>query len=448
MSHLLQSAAARAIQYLDNLDSRPVFPTVENIQNLAQFDEPLPDESTEPDAVIAMLDKIGSPATVASAGRRYFGFVTGGSLPVTVAANWLATAWDQNVAMPVMSPVAAKLEEVTLAWLVDLFGLPAGSGGGFVTGATMANFTALAAARHAILQKAGWDVEAQGLFGAPEITVVVGDEVHASLLKALGLVGLGRERVVRVPVDRQGGMRADLLPDLTERTIVCIQAGNVNAGAFDPAQAICEKAREAGAWVHVDGAFGLWAAAAPERAHWMDGFAEADSWITDCHKWLNVPYDCGLVFCRQPEHIQAAMSTSGAYLMQDAARVGFQYAPEMSRRARAVEVWAALKSLGRAGLAEMIERTCRHAQRFADGLRAVGYQVLNDVVINQVMVSFGEAETTRRVIAEVQADGTCWCGSTLWQGQTAMRISLSSWATTDEDIERSLAAMLRVAKNA
>lgn len=447
MSPLLQSAAERAIHYLDNLDNRPVFPAAENIHALTQFDEPLPDDSTEPETVIQMLDEIGSPATVASAGGRYFGFVTGGSLPVTVAANWLAAAWDQNVAMPVMSPVAAKLEEVTLGWLVDLFGLPAGTGGGFVTGATMANFTALAAARHAVLHRAGWDVEAQGLFGAPEITVVVGDEVHASLLKALGLVGLGRERVARVPVDNQGRMRVDLLPKLTERTIVCIQAGNVNTGAFDPARAICEKAREAGAWVHVDGAFGLWAAGAPQHAHLMDGFAEADSWITDCHKWLNVPYDSGLVFCRQPEHLQAAMSTSGAYLMQDAARVGFQYAPEMSRRARSVEVWAALKSLGRSGLAEMIERACRHAQRFADGLHAAGYQVLNDVVINQVLVSFGDAETTRRVIAGIQADGTCWCGSTIWQGQTAMRISVSSWATTDEDVERSLAAMLRVAKS-
>jgi glutamate/tyrosine decarboxylase-like PLP-dependent enzyme len=446
MSDLLRSVAERAIQYLNNLDSRPVFPSAEHVRRLTQFDELLPDEPTEPEAVIRLLDEAGSPATAASAGRRYFGFVTGGSLPVTVAANWLATAWDQNSAMPVMSPIAAKLEEVALGWLVALFGLPAGSGGGLVTGATMANFTALAAARHAILQKAGWDVEAQGLFGAPEITVVVGDEVHASVLKALSLAGFGRERVVRVPVDNQGRMRAELLPKLTERTIVCIQAGNVNSGAFDPARAICETARGTGAWVHVDGAFGLWAAAAPERAHLVEGITEADSWITDGHKWLNVPYDCGLIFCRDPAYLQAAMSSSGAYLMQDGGRVGFHYAPEMSRRARAVEVWAALRTLGRKGLAEMIERTCRHAQHFADGLRAAGYQVLNDVVINQVLVSFGEAETTRRVIAGLQADGTCWCGSTVWQGHTAMRISVSSWATTDEDVERCLAAMLRVVR--
>jgi glutamate/tyrosine decarboxylase-like PLP-dependent enzyme len=445
MSHVLKTAAERAGRYLDGLHERGVFPSEDAVARLAQFDEPLPDVPTDPETVLHLLDEIGSPATVASAGGRYFGFVTGGSLPAALGANWLAGAWDQNSGLQVMSPTVAKLEAVALGWLVDLLGLPAGTGGGFVTGATMANLTGLAAARHAMLQQAGWDVEAQGLFGAPPITVIVGDEVHVSLLKALSLLGLGRDRVIRVPVDNQGRMRADALPAISGPTIVCIQAGNVNTGAFDPAAEICAAAHESGAWVHVDGAFGLWAAAAPGRAHLMAGVSHADSWATDAHKWLNVPYDCGLAFCREPQHLRAAMSTSAAYLIEGDQREPYHYTPEMSRRARGIEIWSALRSLGRSGLADMIERTCRYAARFADGLAAAGFSVLNDVVLNQVLVSFGDAETTRRVIAAVQADGTCWCGGTVWQGQTAMRISVSSWATTEADVERCLEAMLRVA---
>jgi glutamate/tyrosine decarboxylase-like PLP-dependent enzyme len=344
-----------------------------------------------------------------------------------------------------MSPTAALLEEVALRWLLEVLDLPAEAGAGFVTGATMANFTALAAARHEILQRQGWDVKSRGLFDAPPITVVVGDEVHVSLLKALSLLGLGRDRVVRVPVDGQGRMRADALPELSPSTIVCIQAGNVNTGAFDPATEICAAAHAAGAWVHVDGAFGLWAAAAPRRAHLVAGFAEADSWATDGHKWLNVLYDSGIAICRNGEHIRAAMSASAAYLIASDDREPDAYTPEMSRRARGVEIWAALRSLGRSGLADLIERNCRCAARFAEGLRAAGHQVHNEVELNQVLVSFGDAATTRRVIAAIQADGTCWCGSTVWQGQTAMRISVSSWATTEADVERSLAAILRLA---
>jgi glutamate/tyrosine decarboxylase-like PLP-dependent enzyme len=396
--------------------------------------------------VIALLDEIGSPATVASAGGRYFGFVIGGSLPATLAANWLAGAWDQDAGLVVISPAAAAIEETALRWLVDVLGLPAGTGAGFVTGATMANFTALAAARHVVLAKAGWDVESQGLFGAPPVTVIVGDEVHVSLLKALSMLGLGRERVIRVPVDGQGRMRADALPAISGPTIVCVQAGNVNTGAFDPAEQICHAAHAAGAWVHVDGAFGLWAAAAPARAHLVRGFDQADSWGVDAHKWLNVPYDSGLAFCRNPEHVQTAMSVSAAYLIQSDNREPDSYTPELSRRARGVEIWAALRSLGRSGLADLVERCCRHAMRFAEGLSEAGYEILNQVELNQVLVSFGDADTTRRVIAAIQADGTCWCGGTVWQGKTAMRISVSSWATTKEDVERSLEAMLRVAE--
>ncbi len=434
MQDLLRTTAERAARYLAGLKNRGVAPTPEALANLRRLDEALPEHPTDPAAVIALLDEIGSPATMASAGGRFFGFVVGGSLPATVAANNLAAAWDQNSGIVVLSPVAARLEEVAMRWLLDVLALPPACGVGFVTCATQANFSGLAAARHALLARRGWNVETQGLFGAPPISVVVGEEVHVSVLKALMLVGLGRERVIRVPVDGQGRMRADALPPLDDHTIVCLQAGNVNTGAFDPADTIIPQAKAAGAWVHVDGAFGLWAAAAPARAHLVKGY-----------KWLNVPYDSGMVVVRDAGHLNAAMAVNAPYLVIGDAREPEHYTPEFSRRARGIEVWAALRSLGRRGLADLIARTCRHATRFADGLREAGYEILNDVVINQVLVSFGDAELTRRVIAGIQADGTCWAGATEWQGHTAMRISVSSWATTEDDVERSLAAMLRVA---
>jgi glutamate/tyrosine decarboxylase-like PLP-dependent enzyme len=445
MSDLLDDAAHRASRYLDSLDSRPVAPDKGAIAALSNFERPFPEHGSTAEAVVAELDEIGSPATMASAGGRFFGFVIGGSLPVTVAASWLATTWDQNAGLVVTSPVNATLENVALRWVKQIFHLPVESAGGFVTCATAANFSALAAARHALMARAGWDVEARGLFAAPPLTIVVGDEVHASVQKALSLVGFGSERVVRVPVDAQGRMRIDAFPSVDERTIVCVQAANVNSGAFDPVAEICERAHSRGAWVHVDGAFGMWAAAAPARAHLTRGIEDADSWATDAHKWLNVPYDSGLVFARNAGALRAAMSVSGAYLAQDEDRIPYQYTPDFSRRARGVEVWAALRQLGRAGLADLIERTCRHARRFAEGLLAAGYGVLNDVVLNQVLVSFGTAERTREVIRRIQEDGTCWCGGTVWQGHTAMRISVSSWATTEADVERSLAAILRAA---
>lgn len=444
--NLLVEAARRAGRYLNERESRPVFPGPAELAALSAFEEPLPEEPQDPYETLALLDEVGSPATVTSTGGRYFGFVNGGALPATVAAHWLTVAWDQNAGPQVASPSVAKLEEVALGWLLEILGLPPQTGAGFVTGATMANFSGLAAARHALLRREGWDVEAQGLFDAPPITVVVGDEVHVSLLKALSLLGLGRERVVRVPVDNQGRMRASELPRLSGPTIVCIQAGNVNTGAFDPAAAICEAAHAAGAWVHVDGAFGLWALATPGRAHLAQGVAEADSWATDAHKWLNVPYDCGIVFSRDSEALRSALShIPAAYLTPPTMRQPMEYTPEMSRRARGVDVWAALRSLGRSGLAEMVERCCRHAGRFAEGLSAAGYQVLNDVQLNQVLVSFGSAEKTQRVIAALQQDGTLWCGGTEWQGHHAMRISVSSWETTEADVAQCLEVMIRIA---
>lgn len=445
---LLQDCTARATTYLNTIDQRSVAPSAAAQADLAQFVMPFPAKSTDPAEVLATLDQIGSPATVASAGQRYFGFVTGGSLPATLAANWLAAAWDQNSAFSVMSPVVAQIERVALGWMLDVLGLPTESAGGFVTGATMANFVGLGAARHALLTRAGWDVEAQGLFGAPPIQVVVGDEVHVSLLKALGMLGLGRERVHRVPTDAQGRMVAEKLPPLTDMTIVCTQAGNVNSGAIDPHDAICTSSRAKGAWVHVDGAFGLWAKASPQFQEIAAGIELADSWATDTHKWLNVPYDGGFVACRDAQAMHQAFTINAPYLELQAQREPCHYTPEMSRRARGIDVWAALYSLGREGAAALIERTCRHASRFGQGLAEAGFDVLNDVVLNQVLVSFGDDETTNRVIEAVQADGTCWCGGTVWHGRAAMRISVSSWATTDDDVERSLAAIIRVAKGA
>jgi glutamate/tyrosine decarboxylase-like PLP-dependent enzyme len=447
MNRLLEDAAQRASGYLESLPERPVRPDPEAVRRLTELDFDLPNQGLDGPEVLRLLDERVGPATMAMAGPRFFGFVIGGSLPVTVAANWLATAWDQNAGLYNGTPGVSHLEQVVLAWLKDLFGLPASTVGGFVTGATMANFTALAAARRAVLQHAGWSVDADGLFGAPEITVVAGEEAHPTLFKALGLLGLGRSRVKRVAVDGQGRMRADALPRIEGPTIVCVQAGNVNTGAFDPLDAVCRAAKDAGAWVHVDGAFGLWALAAPDRAALAAGVTLADSWATDAHKWLNVPYDSGLAFVRDPQALQAAMAVTAEYLPSESPhRNPSDFTPELSRRARGVEIWAALLSLGRSGVAELIERNCRQAKRFADLLTAAGHRVLNDVVLNQVLVSFGAPATTLRVIEAIQEDGTCWCGPTVWQGHTAMRISVCSAATTDADVERSAAVMIGAAK--
>jgi glutamate/tyrosine decarboxylase-like PLP-dependent enzyme len=442
---VLQLAAERARRYVEQVGERRVAPAEKDVAALAKFHEPFPAGPSDPREVVQLLDDLGSCATVGSTGGRYFGFVIGGVLPAVIGANWLAGAWDQNAALRVMSPIAAELEDVVLGWICEALGLPAGCEGGLVTCATTANFTALAAARHALLAKSGWNVAENGMFGAPPIHVVVGAEVHASMLKALNLAGFGSKRVSVVEADAQGRMRADRLPKLGERAIVCIQAGNVNSGAFDPASEIILRAKEQGAWVHVDGAFGLWAVVSPKYKHLTRGFEQADSWATDAHKWPNVNYDSGIVMVRDGAALRAAMTISAAYLASGARREPMHHTPEASRRARGVELWAALKSLGRSGLCALIERTCVLAQRFESGLRAAGFEILNDVVVNQVLVSFGSAEVTREVIRRIQDDGECWCGATEWRGRAAMRISVSSWTTTEADVDRSLVAMVRLA---
>lgn len=449
MRALLRETAERATTYLESLHHRAVAPSAEAVAALDRLQQTLPAHGSDPRHTLSQLDEIVSPATMAMAGPRFFGFVIGGSLPAALAANWLAATWDQNSAFDSITPGVARLERIALRWLIDLFDLPLHSAAGFVTGATVANFTALAAARHAVLAREGWNVEADGLFGAPEISVIAGEEAHPTLLKSLGMLGLGRSRIVRLPVDGQGRMRPDALPGISGPTILCLQAGNVNTGAFDPFGPLIEWAHRGAAWVHVDGAFGLWAKAAPSLRHLVENIEQADSWATDAHKWLNVPYDSGLAFVREPHSLQAAMAITAEYLPQPGGeRNPSDFTPELSRRGRGVEVWAALHTLGRAGLAQMIERNCRQARRFAAGLSAAGHTVLNDVVLNQVLVSFGDPERTRRVVARLQADGTCWCGISVWQGHTAMRISVSNWSTSDTDVEQCLEAMLLAAASA
>jgi glutamate/tyrosine decarboxylase-like PLP-dependent enzyme len=403
--------------------------------------------------VVAELAEAAEAGLVASAGPRYFGFVIGGSLPAALAADWLAATWDQNAGLFVAGPAAAVVEDVCAGWLLELLGLPATASVGFTTGCTMANFTGLAAARHQVLAQAGWDVEADGLQGAPEVAVVVGAERHVSVDAALRYLGFGPARAHVVRADDQGRMRADelrsTLAGLDGPVIVCAQAGNVNTGAIDPLAEICAASHERGAWVHVDGAFGLWAAASPALRPMVEGVELADSWATDGHKWLNVPYDSGLVFVAHPAAHEAAMTKVASYLIggQPGQRDAFNFVPESSRRARGFPIWAAIRSLGRDGIAEMIERTCEHARRFAEGLADVpGVEIRNEVVLNQVLVRFfadgGDHDArTRAVAARLQQDGTLWAGPTVWHGGAALRISVSGWATTAEDVDRSVAAI-------
>jgi glutamate/tyrosine decarboxylase-like PLP-dependent enzyme len=438
---LLRDSCDRALAYLGGIAGRPVAPSEQAVADLCELASPLPERGLGATHVLHVLDEVGSPATVASNGPRYFGFVTGGALPIAQAAAWLTAAWDQNAALTVMSPVAARSTEVAVGWIADLLGLPAGIPGAFVTGATMANATCLAAARDAVLTQSGWDAAAQGLVGAPPVTVIVGAEVHATVRKALGIVGLGRDRATVLPVDRQGAIVARDLPALTGPAIVCLQAGNVNSGASDPFGPLIEWAHDNGAWVHVDGAFGLWAAASPGTAGQVAGIAGADSWATDAHKWLNTTYDCGIALAADPRALRSAMEASAAYLPEDAVLEPMHVTPQSSQRARGAEVWAVLAALGRDGVAALVDRTCALARRFAGGMRGAGYAVANDVVLNQVVVDFGDEARTSAVIAAVQEEGTCWCGPTVWHGRAAMRVSVSGWNTTEQDIDRSVAAV-------
>jgi glutamate/tyrosine decarboxylase-like PLP-dependent enzyme len=448
----LERAAELALQYIEGLPDRHVGADPALAEGLrARLSRPLADDGEDPDEVVAELAAGAGPGITAMSGPRYFGFVIGGTLPAALAADWLVSAWDQNAAMHIPTPAAAAVEVAAGEWLVDLLGFKPGTAVGFTTGATTANLTCLAAARHEVLRRAGWDVEADGLQGAPMVTVIAGDEAHPSLIKALRLVGLGGRTGIRVGVDDQGRMRLDSLRRALEPAsgpvIVAVQLGNVNSGAFDPLEQIVPLVRELpNAWLHVDGAFGLWAAASPGLRHLAAGLADVDSAATDAHKWLNTPYDTGLAFIRNEAAIRAAMSMTAAYLpASPGERDPFDYVPEMSRRARGFPVYAALRSLGRRGLADMIERGCAVASFMAECLAAdPQVRILNDVVLNQVLVRFGDDDAlTREVVSRVQADGTLWAGGTIWHGLGAMRLSVSGWSTSQADAQQSVDAILR-----
>jgi glutamate/tyrosine decarboxylase-like PLP-dependent enzyme len=444
-SDALESAAAAAIAYVRSVDARRVFPDAADIAALAAFDEPLPEDGTDVAETLGLLDRVGGPATVASTGSSYFGFVTGGTHPAALGAAWLADAWDQNAALPVMSPVAAKVGEVVRGWLVDVLGLPEGTLAAFVTGATVANASCLAAARDSLLTSQGWDVPNDGLFGAPPLDVVVGERVHSTVSKSLSMVGLGRTRVHVVPADEQGRMRADLLPDVPGPVLLCAQAGEVNTGAFDPFEPVADWVAERAGWLHVDGAFGLWAAADPSRRELVRGIDRADSWATDGHKWLNVTYDCGIAFVRRPDDLRRTFAATAAYLPPSDVFEAMHHTPQSSQRARQLEVWAVLRTLGRHGVARLVADTCAAAGSIATRLGEADFDVLNDVALNQVLVRWIDGPTTERLMAALQADGRVWCGSTQWGGQTAMRISVSSWKTDQAAADRAAAVIAEVA---
>lgn len=449
---LLRKAVAIAERYQARVATAPVFPRIAPDELRTGLRTPLPEQGVEASTVISELAATAEPGLVACTGPRYFGFVVGGSLPVTTAADWLATVWDQNAGLYALSPAASVVEEVAREWLLEVLGLPAKSSVGFVTGCQMANFTGLAAARHYVLRNAGWDVEADGLNGSPPVNVIIGEEAHATVIAALRMLGLGGRRVKRVATDDQGRMTAAELGKVMKAcsgpTIVCVQAGNVNTGEFDPLEEIVPIAREHDecSWIHVDGAFGLWAAASPKFRHLVKGVEDCDSWATDAHKWLNVPYDSGIVMTAHPEAHRGAMGITAEYLVHaKRERDPFEWTPEFSRRARGFAAYAALKHLGRSGVRDLVERCCARARQMADLLRQhEGVKILNQVVLNQVLVRFRDSdEETREVITRVQQEGTCWLGGTTWHGMAAMRISVSNWSTSERDIEISAEAILK-----
>jgi glutamate/tyrosine decarboxylase-like PLP-dependent enzyme len=442
-SALFLDAAHRAAAYAASIRERGVFPTDEAVADLARFPEALPAGPVPAHEVLELLDELGSPATVASTGSRYFGFVTGGTAPPPPAPSALALAWDQNGALPVMSPVAAHLDALAARWCVDLLGLPGTATASFCAGATVANLTCIVAARDALLHRAGWDVGRYGLAGAPPLRVVASAEIHVSVTRALRVAGIGTAQVESAPTDDRGRVRVDRFPAVDERTLVLLQAGNVNTGHSDPFDILIPHARRQGGWVHVDGAFGLWGNASPTQRSELAGVELADSWTTDGHKWLNTPYDCGIAICRDAADLRRAMAANAAYLVGDAERAAMHLGLQMSQRARGVEVWAVLAARGRAGVADMVDRACEHAARMAAALEKAGVQLLVPPTLNQVLVGFGDDATTDAVIAAVQRDRTCWVGGTVWQGRHAMRISVSGEATTGDDIAAAAEAIIR-----
>jgi len=447
MNGLLDKAKSYAEDFLKNMNTEKIQVSDENRKKLHALDFKLQNEQVNEEEVIDKLNALISPATMKMTSSKFFGFVIGGAYPVSIASNWLSTVWDQNSGLELTTPGTAKVEEISAQWMLKILGLPAKSATAFVTGATVANFTALAAARNKVFKNAGWDVEADGLIGAPELQIIISEESHPTVYKSLAMLGLGRNRVTKVPTDDQGRMDLKHFPTIEENSIIITQAGNINSGACDPIGEICDLAASKNTWVHVDGAFGLWARASSQHKHLLVGIEKADSWATDAHKWLNVPYDSGLAFVKHEHALKAAMAITASYLpTENAGRNPSDYTPELSRRARGVDIYAVLHHLGISGLEALIDRCCACARQFADGFIQAGYTVMNEVVLNQVVIDFGSEKINLAIIDQVQKDGTCWVGQTIWKGTTAMRISVSNWQTDSEDVKQSLEVILAIAQ--
>ena len=443
LSLLLDKARQFAGEYIESLEERPVFPDEKSLRAMDALVEPLPEHPSDPSMVLDQLQKIGAPAVVTQTAGRYFGFVNGGALPVGLAARWMADVWDQNTAHYVMSPINSRVEEVCERWMVSLLDFPEETAAGFVSGTTIANFSGLCAGRNELLRRSGWDVATKGLYGAPKIRVIAGADAHAAIHKSISMLGLGSENIELVPVDDQGRMRADQMPKLNEAALVVTQAGNVNSGAIDPIGQICEDAHVSGSWVHVDGAFGLWARVLPSMRKSCEGIEMADSWSLDAHKTLNVPYDSGIVLCRHREALMSAFKASASYFQWSEQRDSMNFRPSMSARARVIELWAVLKSLGREGVRLLVEQLCENARSFARLLSEQEFQIHNDVVFNQVLVSCGDDDLTTATLKNIQSSGECWCGGSTWHGRAVIRISVCDWATTSKEIERSVHAFVK-----
>jgi glutamate/tyrosine decarboxylase-like PLP-dependent enzyme len=446
--NLLKQAQQAAFDYIDSQSIQRIFPSETSLEKLAIFNEPLPEATSDPTLLLELLNTVGSVNTVAQTGGRYFGFVNGNALPVTLATKWLSDVWDQNAALYVMSPIASTLESTCQNWLNQLFDLPENTVAGFVSGTSIATLSGLAAARFRQLQKLGWDVNQQGLFGAPRIRLILGKQTHGTVAKAISLLGFGQTSIEWVDCDKQGRIIVEKLPQLDQSCILVLQAGNVNTGAFDDFTKLCQLANKAKTWVHIDGAFGLWAKASNVFDEHTKGIELADSWSVDPHKTLNTPYDCGIVLCKDPEALTSALHQQGSYIQLSEQRDGLLYTPEMSKRARAIELWAAMKYLGRAGIAELVEQLHSHARFFADLLSDNGFTVLNEVVFNQVILSCETEQLTQQTLFLIQQSGECWCGGSIWHEKSVIRISLCSWATTKQDILRSVNVFVEARKQA
>jgi glutamate/tyrosine decarboxylase-like PLP-dependent enzyme len=447
MSDLLNKTNTMAQDYLSTVNQEKIQVSEKNIKRLSALDFELQNGQVDANDVIDKMNDLISPATMKMTSSKFFGFVIGGVYPVSIASNWLSTVWDQNTGLEKTTPATAEVEKISARWMLEILGLPKQCATAFVTGATVANFTALAAARNLVFKNAGWDVESDGLIGAPELHIIISEDSHPTVYKSLAMLGLGRNRVTKVATDDQGRIDMAKFPEIKDNTIIITQAGNINSGACDPISDICDLAKSKNAWVHVDGAFGLWAKASKKHQHLLTGYEKADSWATDAHKWLNVPYDSGLAFVKHEHALKAAMAITASYLpTEGAGRNPSDYTPELSRKARGVDIYAVLHHLGKSGVEELVDRCCDCAKQFAYGFTQAGYEVMNDVILNQVVINFGSEEANLAIMDAVQKEGTCWVGQTFWKGITAMRISVSNWQTNQQDVEESLAVILSIAE--